>query len=382
MQTQKPGEKPRPFVKKAVRFVGFLVSMGILAWAVYGSYLYADYLQLTQKSAELPGLRLYSVQESHATRAYSWYASYPKIDEPGFDRAISKLVNDAKAAFLARVNFQAKTEYPRDDLNISFKLGKYNDGHLSVTVTKHQTLRGENADSSTLVTYDRKAKRIESMRPAEVPKDEMKTFESFKTAPAKEDCKKAKCVALTFDDGPNYVTPRILDALKVYKAKATFFEVGAQARLYPSVARRTVREGHAVGTMGENHRNLLAAPLADAKSDLSAGSEAVRAAAGVRPQLARAAYGAVTDGLAKKLSAPFVGWNVASSDDASSAKIYDTVMTKVHSGAIVMSPDTKEATADAYTRIIPELLRRGYKLVTVPQLLGSDSLKPGVQDGR
>lgn len=357
--------------------------MGVLVSALYGSYLYADYWRFNQKTAELPDLHLYPVQESRATRAYSWYASYPKIDEPVFDRTVSKIVNDAKAAFLARVNFQAKTAYPQDDLNVSFKLGEYDDHRLSVTITKSQVLKNNDTKSSTLVTYDLSAKRIVEKRQVEVSgkRSEVSMVKS-KPTHTKSDCSKSKCVALTFNGGPNYTTSKILDTLKAYKAKATFFEVGAQAKLYPSIARRTVREGHVVGMMGEDHRNLLAVPVEDAELDLQQGSEAIRSVTGETPRLARAPYGAMTGKLAKKLAVPFIGWNVASPDDADASQIYDTIMMQVHPGAIVMSPDTWEETANAYTRAIPDLIKQGYELVTVPQLLGGDSTEPGLQNGR
>lgn len=370
-------------MKKAVRLVGALVGVGALVSALYGSYLYADYWRFNQKTAELPGLHLYPVQESRATHAYSWYASYPKIDEPVFDRTVSKIVNDAKAAFLARVNFQAKTTYPQDDLNVSFELEKYDDRQLSVTITNSQVLKNNDTKTSTLITYDRSAKRIVEMRQVKASSKQPKAS-TAKGEPThtKSDCSKSKCVALTFNGGPNYVTPKILDTLKAYKAKATFFEVGAQAKLYPSIAKRTVREGHVVGTMGENHRNLLAAPIEDAEQNLQKGSELIRSVTGKTPQLARAPYGAMTGKLAKKLAAPFIGWNVASPDDADASQIYDTIMMQVHPGAIVMSSDTREEMANAYTRVIPDLIKQGYELVTVPQLLGDDGTKPGLQNGR
>jgi peptidoglycan/xylan/chitin deacetylase (PgdA/CDA1 family) len=344
---------------------------------LYGLYLYAGYLQFNQKTAELPDLHLYPVQESHATRAYSWYASYPKINDPTFDRTVSKIVNDAKAAFLARVNFQAKTEHPQDDLNVSFELGEYGDRYLTVTMMKRQALNGKNTKSGTLVAYDRRAKRVVSKRKVDpYGQQPAAAVASDDSSITKTDCKKVKCVALTFDGGPNYVTPKILDTLKIYKAKATFFEVGAQARLYPSVARRTAREGHEVGSMGENYRNLLAAPLEDAKQDIAQGNEAIQSVTGRTPRLVRAPYGAMTDDLAQKFAVPFVGWGISSTDEIDERQIYDLVMANVHSGAIVASNDTSNVTATAYTRIIPELIKRGYKLVTVSELRGGP-LEPG-----
>ncbi|HEU4715381.1 MAG TPA: polysaccharide deacetylase family protein, partial [Candidatus Saccharimonadales bacterium] len=171
--------------------------------------------------------------------------------------------------------------------------------------------------------------------------------------------------------GPSYITPKILDTLKVYKAKATFFEVGAQAKLYPSIARRTVREGHVVGMMGENHRNLLAAPVDIAKQDLQQGSETVRLVTGTTPRLARAPYGAMTTERAKELGMSFVAWSVGSDDGADVSEAYRSVMANVHEGVVVAASEVSDTTAAAYTRVIPELIKKGYKLVTVPELMGS-----------
>jgi peptidoglycan/xylan/chitin deacetylase (PgdA/CDA1 family) len=351
---------------------------------VYGSYLFADYMQLEKNSAELPGLHLYPVQESHATNAYSWYASSPKLDEPTFDRAIAKIVNDSKAAFLARVNFQATTKYPADDLNISFAVEGYDAHKIAVTITKKQVLKGVATASKTSVTYDRTARTVASMRHGMVDESTNVKDVKLETTPTEPevDCKKARCVALTFNDGPNPTTARVLDTLKTYKAKATFFEVGSQAKLYPSIAKRTVAEGHAIGMLGENHRNLLTVSLDEAKSDFREGADVIKAATNAEPHLVRAPYGAVTDQLAQKLSLPFIGWGVADQNESNNSQnVYAKIMTNVRAGSIVMSRDTQLATADAYTRIVPDLVKQGYKLVTVPQLLASKKLAPGVYNG-
>ena len=60
-------------------------------------------------------------------------------------------------------------------------------------------------------------------------------------------------VALTFDDGPSESTPAVLDALREYGARATFFQVGSNARRLPEVARRVLLEGHEVGNHTQTH---------------------------------------------------------------------------------------------------------------------------------
>ncbi len=63
-------------------------------------------------------------------------------------------------------------------------------------------------------------------------------------------------VFLTFDDGPDPEgTPRILDILAKYDAKATFFCLGRQVEKYPTLFERILKEGHAVGNHTYSHLN-------------------------------------------------------------------------------------------------------------------------------
>jgi peptidoglycan/xylan/chitin deacetylase (PgdA/CDA1 family) len=375
VKKQKIGKKPRPLYQKLAFLllkVGGVAAIGVGVYVAYG--LYGSW-QLGNKSAELSGLHLYSVQESNYTNAFSWYASYPKIDEPAFDTVVAKIANDAKGSFLAKVNFQAKTEYPKDDLNVSYKVNSYDDKKLSVSVTSRRVLGDARSNSTKKVTYDREKQKVESVRLEKEPS----VAEFDKVVPGKvpkaersgAECAKQKCVALTFNDGPSPSTPQILDTLGSNHAKATFFEVGAQARLYPSIAQRVINEGHVIGSLGFDHRNLAAASFSDVVGDINRGEDAIEKASGVRPGLVRAPYGAITKDLAQKVGMPVIGWMVDTKDGTSrqSEAIYNEVMSKVRPGTVVVSRDTQAFTAKAYKRIIPDLLERGYTLVTIPQLL-------------
>lgn len=65
-----------------------------------------------------------------------------------------------------------------------------------------------------------------------------------------------RILSLTYDDGPSEgLTPRILDLLGQYNAKATFFVVGQRARQHPEILDRIVKEGHEIGCHSENHLN-------------------------------------------------------------------------------------------------------------------------------
>lgn len=62
-----------------------------------------------------------------------------------------------------------------------------------------------------------------------------------------------KCAYLTFDDGPSYLTPKILDILKKYDIKATFFVVGNLAEKHPDIVKRASDEGHLIANHSYSH---------------------------------------------------------------------------------------------------------------------------------
>ena len=66
----------------------------------------------------------------------------------------------------------------------------------------------------------------------------------------------SRCIYLTFDDGPiPIVTPFVLNILKLYDAKATFFCIGDNVSKHPEVFEQLKNEGHAVGSHTYNHLN-------------------------------------------------------------------------------------------------------------------------------
>ena len=68
----------------------------------------------------------------------------------------------------------------------------------------------------------------------------------------------SKAVALTFDDGPSEKsTPVLLDLLKQYGYKATFFVIGEKAEKHPALMARIIEEGHSIGNHSWKHDSLL-----------------------------------------------------------------------------------------------------------------------------
>ena len=100
-------------------------------------------------------------------------------------------------------------------------------------------------------------------------------------------------IALTFDDGPREpYTSAVLDILADAGVRATFFLIGENVRRHPEVARRIVREGHAVGNHTLTHRSLSRLPDAEVVREIRAAAETILAITGARTWLLRPPYGA------------------------------------------------------------------------------------------
>jgi peptidoglycan-N-acetylglucosamine deacetylase len=99
-------------------------------------------------------------------------------------------------------------------------------------------------------------------------------------------------LALTFDDGPNpNVTPRLLDLLDRYKAKATFFLIGAWVRAVPEIAREIAARGHAIGNHTYTHPWLTFCGNQRTRTELDHCDDAIEAATGKKPRWMRPPFG-------------------------------------------------------------------------------------------
>lgn len=190
------------------------------------------------------------------------------------------------------------------------------------------------------------------------------------------DCAQAKCVALTFDDGPTPYTDRLLRILADNDAKATFFLIGNKVAANPSGAKRIAEAGMEIGSHTWEHPNLTAIPPADIPAQLSKANEAIVAATGQTPTLYRPAGGlsnAAVHQAAAKLGQAEILWDVIPFDwinDSDIAASRAVLMTQIKPGSVVLLHDTYSSTVDLVYQFIPVLKANGYHLVTVSQLLG------------
>lgn len=194
------------------------------------------------------------------------------------------------------------------------------------------------------------------------------------------DCSKAKCIALSFDDGPGPGTATILDTLKQYNAKGTFMVVGSRVGSYASLVKREAAEGHDIGDHTWDHSDLTNMSIADAQSEVNRTIQAVVNVTGKRPYMVRPPYGSYNRTVLNAIGLPFILWDVDPDDwkDRDASIVYQRVMANAKPGAIILSHDIYTTTAAAYQRIIPDLIKQGYTLVTVSDLLNLDPAHPAV----
>ncbi len=191
-------------------------------------------------------------------------------------------------------------------------------------------------------------------------------------APGAVDCSAAKCVALTFDDGPAGHTSRLLDTLESTGTPATFFVLGQQVRTHPGLITRMVRLGMTVANHTWDHRDMRRLSLAEARDEVQQTEAALRAL-GVPPSgLLRPPYGALNADT-RTLGMALVLWDVDTLDwqNRNAQTTTDKALAQVRSGSIILMHDIHPSSVDAVPGLIRALRERGYTLVTVPQLLGA-----------
>lgn len=178
-------------------------------------------------------------------------------------------------------------------------------------------------------------------------------------------------VALTFDDGPQpSVGNRIMDCLAQYGGKATFFMVGERVGSYKTEVQRMVAEGHEVANHTMNHKYLQKLGAAQIQAQINNGNDAIQAACGVRPTLLRLPGGNHNAAVLANAGMPMIQWNVDTLDwkTRNADKTVAAVLNHVKDGDIILMHELYGATGDAVARIVPELHKRGFQMVTVSQM--------------
>ena len=187
-------------------------------------------------------------------------------------------------------------------------------------------------------------------------------------------------IALTFDDGPHpYYTPLILDILAEYDIKATFFMIGENVKYYPAAAEAVLQGGHEIGNHTNHHRGLKSMTAKDILREIEDCEDEIFSLAEYRPKLVRPPEGAMSDRVrqvVRDLNYRIILWDLDTLDWAHTppSEICRHVLDEVEAGDIILMHDFighNSPTPEALRLMIPELLSRGYKFVTVGELLNN-----------
>ena len=192
-----------------------------------------------------------------------------------------------------------------------------------------------------------------------------------------------KVIALTFDDGPwAETTGEILDVLKEYNAKATFFEVGTCVENHPELTQRVYAEGHQIGTHTYDHAaggssNISVMSAEEQREEVSNGFAAIENALGTSiNHIMRAPggnyYGDAVSNLSDLVTAE-IGWNIDTRDWARPGA--EAIAEKICSalpGDVVLMHDgggDRSQTVEALKIALPKLVEEGYSFITIDELM-------------
>jgi peptidoglycan/xylan/chitin deacetylase (PgdA/CDA1 family) len=189
-------------------------------------------------------------------------------------------------------------------------------------------------------------------------------------------------IALTFDDGPNpFYTPQVLAILQRYGVRATFFDVGYLVADYPNIVRQEYNEGNLVANHSWSHPLLTYLSSQAIESQLTSTTNIIQATIGIRPTFFRPPYGAFNNTVlvqARDLRYTTVLWDGSAADWKLPGvnAIVSATLNYARNGAILLLHDgggNRAQTIAALPIIIANLISRGFKLVTIQQLV--DDLK-------
>lgn len=180
----------------------------------------------------------------------------------------------------------------------------------------------------------------------------------------------SKMIALTFDDGPNYNTNKVLDILGKYNTRATFFVLGSKIKGNEYILKRIVDNGNEIGNHTYSHFLLTRYGEDIIRREIENTNNLIFDVTGEYPKLFRPSYGSYNNKIKNISNMPIIIWNIDTLDWKyhSSKRIVNRVINKVKDGDIVLMHDVYSSTSNALDILIPILLDSGYSFVTVSEL--------------
>lgn len=177
-------------------------------------------------------------------------------------------------------------------------------------------------------------------------------------------------IALTYDDGPSKYTKEILDLLKENNSAATFFVLGSQASKYEETVKQMIENGNQIGNHSYDHKRLTLLNDEELYDQINKTDNLIYEIAMYRPFVMRPPYGSTTEALKEKIQKPIINWSIDTRDweSRNAETITKIICENVKDGDIILMHDLYESSLEASKTVIPELINRGYQLVTISEL--------------
>lgn len=184
-----------------------------------------------------------------------------------------------------------------------------------------------------------------------------------------------KKIALTFDDGPSNFTPKVLDILKKFDIKATFFCIGKNIENHKEIVRQIVSEGHHLGNHSYSHSVFFDFYNENKiRKEIEKTDAIIMEIISKKINFFRPPYGVTTPSVARairKTNHKVIGWSIRSFDGGTKNKkrILGRITKNISSGGIVLLHDTAQHSVEVLECFLQFLLQNNYKVVSVEELL-------------
>ncbi len=182
-------------------------------------------------------------------------------------------------------------------------------------------------------------------------------------------------IAVTFDDGVDIqITPKVLDMLDNYGAKATFFIIGEKAEKYPELVEEIARRGHSIGNHSYYHKSSFPMQSSDKiYSEIVKCNEILMQVLGKTPILFRPPFGVTNSKIAaavKRGGLTSIGWSIRSLDTRGYPidKVTRRVVSQLSKGDVILLHDNREGADVLLEKILHHITHKGLKCVTINEL--------------
>lgn len=289
--------------------------------------------------------------------------------EVGTDIVSKYYVNGSKTLYYPLFNREKIDNYIWEYLNSNMNYGEklfldydYVDNKEGFTITFY--FYGE---SPTGVRYKKESLYIDMSMERVERVDAKDNSTTSRVALTK---KESKYIAFTFDDGPNYNSSKMVDVLSKWGMRATFFVVGNRAEKEADILLKMVDKGMEIGNHTYSHKLLTKLSSEAIREEIAKTDRVIFDITGRDVSLVRPSYGSSNKRVRSSIDRPIIVWDIDTLDWKyhNSKRLSDYILKNVQDGDIVLMHDIYSATVNGVDMVIPKLMERGYRVVSVSEL--------------